>query len=61
LEEKEVAFMYFCRNWGTEVCHPEVSKWKYMSRLRENEGVVLSPSKEDVDEICRNCKARKVR
>ena len=61
MEEKTICFMYFCRNWGTEECRPDVSKWKFMGRLRENEGVVLSPAKEEVDEICSKCEARKVK
>jgi len=53
--------MYACRNWGTEECHPEVSKWKSLESMRENEGVILNPPKEEVDEICRNCPALKIR
>jgi len=32
-----------------------------MERMREKEGIILSPIKEKVDEICRNYKARKIR
>ena len=61
MEEKTVCFMYFCKNWGSEECYPEVRKWKFMDGLRENEEVVLKPVKEEVDEICSNCEARKVK
>lgn len=61
LEEKEIAFMHSCLNWGAEVCNHEVSKWKSLENMRENEGVVLSPAKEEVDEICQICEARKTR
>ena len=61
MKEEMLSFMYACRNWGTEECHREVSKWRSMEGMRENEGVVLSPAKKEVDEICINCEARKVR
>ncbi len=53
--------MYACRNWDTEKCHREVSKWKSMEGLRDNEGIILSARKEEVDEICRNCPSLKLR
>jgi hypothetical protein len=53
--------MYACRNWGTEESHREVSKWKSLERLRENEGVILYPIREEVNNICQNCKALKIR
>jgi len=61
LERITLSLMYACRNWGTEECHHEISKWKSMDRMRENEGVILSPINEEADEICRNCKAQKIR
>jgi hypothetical protein len=61
LEERTLSLMHVCRNWGTEECHRDVSKWKSMDGMRENEGVVLSPAREEVDEICRNCPALKIR
>jgi len=61
LEERAQSLMYACRNWDTEKCHREVSKWKSMEGLRDNEGIILSARKEEVDEICRNCPSLKLR
>ncbi|TET70315.1 MAG: hypothetical protein E3J56_08240 [Candidatus Aminicenantes bacterium] len=61
MEERTLSLMHVCRNWGTEECHREISKWRSMERMREKEGIILSPIKEKVDEICRNYKARKIR
>jgi len=61
LEEGAQILMHVCRNWGTEVCNRDVSKWISMEGMRDNEGVIVRPIKEEVDEICSNCEARKVK
>lgn len=61
MEERTLSLMHSCRNWGTEKCHSEVRKWKCLERMRDNEGIKLHPVKEDVDEICRNCPALKIK
>jgi len=47
--------MEVCRNWGSEGCHPDIDKWKFAEI--EEDKVIIHPEREELDKICKNCKA----
>jgi len=51
------SLMDVCRNWGTEGCHPDISKWKSIAEIEEGEENITRPAKEELNNVCRNCKA----
>jgi len=43
-------------NWGAEVCHSDISKWKSIAEIKEGEEIIILPSLEKLNKTCWNCK-----
>ena len=53
------ALMQYCRNWGEENCHYEISDYKYTKQIDDRDKTAMEPSNySKYDEICKKCKAR---
>jgi len=37
------SLMHFCRIWGTEECHPDISELRYPKKIKEGESIPLWP------------------
>lgn len=48
---------HFCQNWGDQVCHPDVSKWRYANKLEEAEAIPVRPAPPVLDAICKKCES----
>ena len=54
---KMESLMFDCKNWGREVCHPDVSKYFIKESIKEKEEPEW-PDEEKLaklDEICKTC------
>lgn len=54
----EKYFMHYCKNWGSEDCHPNVSKVKYPKEIDSGEEIPTWPygkEQRKLDEICEEC------
>jgi len=47
---------YYCQNWGEEVCHPDVARWKYPTEFETDQPIPLQPAHLIMDAICKKCK-----
>ena len=51
-------YMHFCKNWGSEECHPDVRKHRDAKELKSGEEIPLWPvgkEQERLEEICKKC------
>ena len=48
--------MEVCQNWGSEGCHPGISKWKSIREKRDRGRIQFYRARKKTDKICKNCK-----
>ena len=52
--------MLFCKNWGSENCHPEIRELKMPKEIKDGDSIPLWPTQDEAkefDHICKTCES----